>query len=488
MITIRLTFPSGQYTAVQRGRNGRDAVLEWPPSPWTLLKALSEAWHCSLPAVSPEAFAATLEALARTPPCFRLPHATPEPCSSSLPDGNPSNPEDQHVNERVSLRVQGSMIICWPDTDLSSNLREAFQRMLPHWTQLGPASEVQVELQSEPPSDFNAVPVKTGSLPTGSWDLVPTLTVRPPLRIADLLGGRIEHADTTDCPEGAEWMIYARASECLGTGQNIGHASTGLDPVITVVRFALTGPMLPEVTETLRWGDLARRSVMAQYGRQNGGRSTPTLSGKDASGKPLQGHRHAFYMPIDEDGDGLLDHLTIWTPIGFNAPELRAVEGVRSLNPGSGKHPIRLEVLGHGEAADFGSVCPWLFGESRHWHSLTPYVLTRHVKYRGPKDELGRRRIVDGPEEQMLREAGQRWPEGPQLLQAAEVTSPEDPRLAPLKTGISSSRLPSEFLRKRQRGSSGGRACKFMLEFEEPVTGPIALGHGCHYGLGLFVC
>ena len=89
----------------------------------------------------------------------------------------------------------------------------------------------------------------------------------------------------------------------------------------------------------------------------------------------------------------------------------RAVEGVQSLNPGRGHHPIRLELLGHGEVADFAAVCPWLFGESRHWHSLTPYVLTRHIKYRGPKDELGRRRIVDGPEEQIEREANLRWPE-----------------------------------------------------------------------------
>ena len=339
-----------------------------------------------------------------------------------------------------------------------------------------------------PPSDFNAVPVKTGSLPTDSWHLVPALTVQPPIRIADLLGGQIESAEATDCPEGAEWMIYARTSECLGTLQHIDHASARRGPVVSVVRLMLTGSMLPEVTETLRWGDLARRSVMAQYGRQNGGQSTPTLSGKDASGKPLQGHQHAFYMPVDEDGDGLLDHLTIWAPIGFSAQELQAVQGVRLLNPGGSGHPLQLEPLGHGTVGDFAAMCPWLFGEARHWHSLTPYVLTRHVKYRGPRNELGRRRMVDGPEEQVLREASLRWPNGPPLIRATEVTSPEDPRLAPLKAGISRSRMPSEFLRKRQRGSSSGKACKFVLEFEEPVTGPIALGHGCHYGLGLFVC
>ena len=288
MITVRLTFPSGRYSAAQRGRNGRDSTLEWPPSPWALLEALAGAWHRSLPTVSPEAFASILETLAQASPCFRLPRATLEAGSSSSPGGNGSNTGGWQYDECVPLRVQGSIIVCWPETGLNSEQLEAFQRILPHWTQLGHGSSVQVELLSEPPSDFNAVPVKTGSLPTDSWDLVPTLTARPPIRIANLLGGRIENVDATDCPEGAEWMIYARTSECLETVQDIGHVSARPDSVVSVVRFVLTGPMLPEVTETLRWGDLARRSVMAQYGRQNEGRSTPTLSGKIPPANPCK--------------------------------------------------------------------------------------------------------------------------------------------------------------------------------------------------------
>ena len=93
MITVRLTFPSGRYTAVQRGRNGRDTTLEWPPSPWALLESLTEAWHHSLPAVSPDAFASLLESLAQASPCFRLPRATPEADSSSP---LAKTPEDGH--------------------------------------------------------------------------------------------------------------------------------------------------------------------------------------------------------------------------------------------------------------------------------------------------------------------------------------------------------------------------------------------------------
>jgi CRISPR-associated protein Csb2 len=51
-------------------------------------------------------------------------------------------------------------------------------------------------------------------------------------------------------------------------------------------------------------------------------------------------------------------------------------------------------------------------------------------------------------------------------------------------------RRPLEFKRFRQkRGDDGGRRLcgSFRLTFPKSITGPIALGHSCHFGLGLFV-
>ena len=49
---------------------------------------------------------------------------------------------------------------------------------------------------------------------------------------------------------------------------------------------------------------------------------------------------------------------------------------------------------------------------------------------------------------------------------------------------------PIQFRRFRQKlNDDGGRrpAGAFRLTFEAPINGPIALGHSCHFGLGLFV-
>jgi len=44
-----------------------------------------------------------------------------------------------------------------------------------------------------------------------------------------------------------------------------------------------------------------------------------------------------------------------------------------------------------------------------------------------------------------------------------------------------------EFQTRRFKGTSGKGLAGFEIEFGEPVAGPIAVGFGCHFGLGLFM-
>ena len=198
---------------------------------------------------------------------------------------------------------------------------------------------------------------------------------------------------------------------------------TGHGEGAQVVRFALSGKALPMTFDTLRWGELARQCAMSQYGRSNRGAASRALSGKDASGIPLTGHGHAFYLPTDEDGDGRLDHLTVWAPGGLTAGEFQSVASVNTLNPGGQREPVQLAYLAHGAASDFAGVSP-LFSVSKSWRSLTPYVLPRHVKFRGPRDESGRKPMVDGPEEQISREVSLRYPGGSSLVSVEVGESP----------------------------------------------------------------
>ena len=488
MIAIRFIFTANRYHATHWARHGDGGVPEWPPSPWCILRSVVATWRRSRSDLPTNRVLPLLEALTSERPRFRLPvgstgdtrHCTPHNVGAG--EGT-----TLAIDSSIAVRPQDPLYALWPNAELTSGQRGDLDSILRNMPCLGRAeSWVAAELVADFPGEANSFSIETGVIPEGDWELVPILTPRTPIRLKDL---EVETSDLRGDgrtgPEGAEWWAYVRRRDCF-TGCR-GHAPPlpGRGEGAQVVRFALAGRVLPMTFDTLRWGELARRSAMAQYGRGNNGEVSQALSGKDASGMPLRGHEHSFYLPTDEDGDGRLDHLTVWTPGGLTAAEFEAVASVGRLNPGGHRDSLRLTCRCHGGAGDFAGVCP-LFNSSRVWRSLTPYMLTRHVKFRGPKDASRRREMVDSPREQIVREFSLRWPGGPGPVRVSVA----DPRkhITPMRAGQSAGFRPFDyFVQKQGGGSNGGGRFNFEVEFDRPVSGPLALGFACHQGLGVFI-
>ncbi len=486
MLTIKLLFAANRYHVPRRYRYGNDDSIDWPPSPWHILRGLAVTWKRLLSDLPPHQVVPILETLAAGNPSYYLPQTslghyqqfTNGVTKRTAPEAEPY----------VVLQPGQAVFVVWPETELSSRQYMILNTILRNMPCLGHAeSWVEAELTSDCPIAINSFALESGSIPPGNWEIVRVLVPRPQIKLEELLmePAALQGNSCPD-PEGAVWWLYVRERDCFTKFRTEHVESPQNSWGTSVVRFALAGPALPMAGDTLQWGDMARKSMMAQYGRRNEGKSSPILSGKDEMGKPLHGHPHAFYLPMDEDGDGRLDHLTIWTSHGLNEREFQAAISVRTLNLGNGGGKVQLVYQAHGKAEDFAEVSPQLFGCSKSWRSLTPYVLTRHIKFRGPRDENGQKRMVDGPEEQIRREVRQRWPEGQQLVRA-ERASDRNRRISPVHEGKSEGLYPTDFFRYRRGGSNGGGAYNFELEFEKPVSGPVALGFACHYGLGLFI-
>ena len=257
---------------------------------------------------------------------------------------------------------------------------------------------------------------------------------------------------------------------------------------LSLARFALVGRVLPLVTETLPLAEQARRALLSRckYLARSGnpgladaeiGPLCPAFWGKDEQGQPRTGHGHAFVLPTDEDGDGLLDHLTVFARMGLNLLERQGLETVRILRCGGNELPLVL--LGAGTTAEFAA--PPLLGPSEVWESATPFVVTRHLKLRGRKRD---------PREWSQGREGQQAFVGQVLHEELERRGFKDSEIEPLD-GIGARRLrPLQFqLYRRKHGDDGGQRPRgaFRLRFPAPVTGPIAVGHSCHFGLGLFL-
>ena len=89
MPTLRLRFPAGRYHATPWGHHVNEGLIEWPPSPWRLLRALvacgfaSQRW-AEIPPVARQ----LIEKLASTLPCYRLPEASAAHSRHFMPIGS----------------------------------------------------------------------------------------------------------------------------------------------------------------------------------------------------------------------------------------------------------------------------------------------------------------------------------------------------------------------------------------------------------------
>ena len=299
---------------------------------------------------------------------------------------------------------------------------------------------------------------------------------------------RAEHRGWSHSPASRE-DVYSRA---LGAAPGIvarrtgpGPARTGRDEP-TVARFLLAGRPLPRIEDTVSIGELMRRAALAQFGwrrDKTADRSIPlapwAISGRGADGKPLQdpSHRHAFWLPEDADGDGRIDHVSVHVAGGMSrevqagliritrlwVPPKQRVEYIDA-EPGSVKE-WRLVMEGFGRPADFAAAAR-IFGASRRWRSVTPFLASGHLKAAGYAGEVRR----------LLKRRG------------LDATSVDVVKLCEIDVG-GTPRRAIHFHRVRSHGREiqpDAAGALLEITFRQPLAGPLALGYGSHFGLGLF--
>ena len=177
--------------------------------------------------------------------------------------------------------------------------------------------------------------------------------------------------------------------------------------------------------------------------------------------------------------------LPLYAPRGFDQEALVTISGLEKVW-GRGGHDLQLVYLGCGSPQDFvdrkaravGGYS--LFATSQVWVSSTPFVPTRLPKYnRNRKPRLDEDGLHQGTPEHDLR----------RLLRLDG--RPEPVEIEPLAFTFLGSHKTRwlEFICVGRRKDSEGRRLGygFRIIFPKPVHGPIALGYGCHLGLGLFV-
>ena len=319
-----------------------------------------------------------------------------------------------------------------------------------------------------------------------------------PERLVDALA--LDTADYQDRrwhrPPAAREILYARDERATAVvtprPRRRGAASSTSANTPTVARYLLAGRPRPRVEDTIRIGEFMRLAALSQFGWRlddSSGRRIPKapwqISGRDSEGRPLRDpvHRHAFWLPEDADSDGLIDHVSVFVPAGIDRDVQTKLDRITRLwverkqcaddedVDAAGTEEWRLALEGFGNPSDFADGAP-IFGRSTRWRSVTPSLAAGHLKADRHVGEFRRlvRRIG------MDRRLG---------FDAAMVDVRELPKI---DIG-GSTRHALHFHRFRSRGGEkqhDTRGALLQVTFPVPVDGPVAMGYGSHFGLGLF--
>ena len=490
MLTIAFNFPAGRYHATPWGRHVNEADVGWPPDLWRLSRALIATWHRKLdPAEFPrERLIDLLSALAAEPPHYRLPDAVHFHTRHYMP-----------VRDKPSLIFdafaqvgrEAELIAHWPTITLDAPQTGLLDALLSVMGYLGRAeSWVEARRVEGCPGECKcrpseeAIDAETGEagdlvqlrLPCTasdyaafrqqSLDVVMARNLSPRgiktirstlpedwLDAISLDTGQLQSAGWSD-PPAARKLYYRRPKDALRFMAATPARQVVPEKTVTTARFALYAKPLPRITDAVRVGENLRIAAMGLARRLFGDGIPACISGHDLPAGNR--HGHAFFL-CEANEAGRVDHVVIHAPDGFDARAQRVLSDLKSIFTRDGAE-WRLLLQGMDEPKEFPGA---LLAQGSCWESVTPYLHPWH-----------RKKGFDVVE-QIARECRLRGLTEPVLVESIPETKSRalEFRRFRAKRGLQQPDRQGHFLR---------------LVFPIPVAGPLALGFGCHFGLGLF--
>lgn len=530
MPTLLIKFPGRRYHATPWGNHVNEGIIEWPPSPWRLLRAFLATGYTKLgwPADGPPKVAGDLiEKLAATLPMYRLPPAAGAHTRHYMPLGTL-----EKGREKTTLvfdtwaQIEGDTLAVRWNVVLEHEEAEELRRIAENLGYLGRSeSWVIASLAADDlplPKGTDAIPCDDGTQLGPDWEQVAMVA---PISASDyanwrraaietqtikLLGRRnskkkltksesrkitaIEQSYPSDLltclqvqtrwlrklgwsqPPGSKRVFYSRKVDSLEAGAPRPRRIT-IEPspvqamLLSMATNSSNNHALPRTIRTLPLAELLHRDF-DRLSKLPSLRSA-ALTGRDEKGSPLRlGHIHAHLIPLDLDGDGHLEHILIWAPMLLDSKAQTAIRAARRTFTKGGTEPLRLALAGSGSLTDlaglpepYGTRLRALVGPSATWRSLTPFVPVRYLKERGHNTLEG----------QIRAELANR---GFPVPIRFSVLDPHDERLLQHR----------HFVRTKRFGPGPPIDCGLAIElhFDVTINGPLALGYGCHFGLGLF--
>lgn len=542
MLALELKFVTGKYHATPWGRQVNEGAVEWPPSPWRILRTLIATWYHKFPDVPESEIRALIEALS-SPPSYQLPPTLDGHTRHFMPVAD--NEKRKIFDTFVAVNPNDRLVICWPKANPSPEQISLLTQLARSINYFGRAeSWVEAEVTDVANLICDTVPLDENGVAedqelvrllglTDSNSFVrwreaatqalalqrlkeeqgkaiakgkPADKIKLTPKMISAIESSIPQAtfealqcDTSELrkagwnrPPGSEWASYVRTwKKASATKRYI----KSKDSFPRVARYAVAGNVLPRLTDAILLGERLRSYLMGISGKRNDGQCSMVFSGKSHDGKPLaehcthHGHAHFLCESYGSNNLGRITHVMVYAPAGFDLEDQSVLTSLRGIYGNDG-HDLQLILLGIGMPSDFGGTnvkigqSPTL-AESRVWVSRTPIVPTDHLRIRRSerRDPEAFATATKRELDRLVRRELVRRPWLAHLADQVQIEALDHTLLGGIET---------KWLKFRRQRTKGGGECSsnngfgFRLTFPEPIIGPIALGYGSHYGLGLF--
>ena len=241
----------------------------------------------------------------------------------------------------------------------------------------------------------------------------------------------------------------------IGKEQERGCGLLAPKTVSDVAYFQVLGERVP-VSMTVAVGDAMKRTAMSQIERLQ---NHPPTAPED---------NRYFWLPVDSDQDGFIDHIAVYVTGGFDHLTMSALGRISKICDGQSLK-IDMRLVEFSSRIEIVDKCP-MFGKHKAWRAATPYFMPWHIKKGSTRDA------------QLAKECKKMY--GKRYEKMNLQVSVRDSAIR-----ISNRTIPTNLFWSKHGNQSPIRNTgeAVVLEFNREIQGPLALGFGRHFGLGLFI-
>jgi len=477
MIHIQVDFHTNQYQACAWGNHHSEGVIDWPPAPWRLLRAIAAgSYNVHLAEKHLPTLKQLLHKLAAVLPSYTLPPTTYIQHRSPRPQVNSKTAK---VGPGKTLYSAGLL------------MSSEYSQLYIHWpVELSDSEELVLQL------------CLSGLIYLGRREAAATLTLvedaPEPNAEADPGGTRIVAIAAPGQDTEALWeALNLSAHENYGENRSavfpgVQQATYQVEVVnperdtpswpkqhmITLAVNPVSSPRLP-MKLALKLTNRLHQNLVSRCPHK-------VFTGQEM-GQLSYDHNHTIFQCVADSTGRYIESLKLYSHDGYDASHLAVISTCNYLQGVARGYNISLSLVDLGSTEE----------ASQEWASSTPFFLSRFPAVRRGKPRmLTEQHQKDGPEHQVLRYlqflpwvglAGKaHYREHDQGLAlyldnalAALVSCEPFPQF----WEWAADRNPDKT--EQPKGKKVGRiGYRVYLSLTEPVRGPILLGYAAHYGLG----